>query len=323
MDEQEEQPAAGQLPAPPQVAIERSLDQKVVPFMGDDLVAAMTTQGDIYISLPGMCAALGLDARGQLQRLRRTEVLARGLGRIPLNTVRGRQVTYCLRLDKLGLWLAGIETTRIKPEFRAKIIAYQEELAPVAMRVFLRVAGLSTVDTVPAGDPRVTALAEQYDAVMDVARFLREHLDAILATTEQVSGLALRLDQAVQLLESLAEQQQTLAAQQQALTADQQALAAQQANAETRLARVDARTQHLTPAHQRQVQTFVERMVRETQQQPGPLTYAIIYGRLKSRFQVGTYSEVPDEKFDELMAYLVAELRRATEGQAPEQGRMF
>jgi hypothetical protein len=81
--------------------------------------------------------------------------------------------------------------------------------------------------------------------------------------------------------------------------------------------------QRLTPAHQQQVQEFVDRMVHETQHNSVPLTYATIYERLKSRFRVGSYSEVSDEKFEELMDYLRAELRKATSGQAPEQGKMF
>src|SRR5437588_5041897 len=91
---------------------EFALEQRVVPFMGDELAAALTQNGGIFISLPGMCNALGLNIKGQTQRIKRTKELALGFRRIPLNTKGGRQVTNCLRLDKLGLWLAGIETAR-------------------------------------------------------------------------------------------------------------------------------------------------------------------------------------------------------------------
>ncbi|HEY7092802.1 MAG TPA: hypothetical protein VH393_06470 [Ktedonobacterales bacterium] len=83
------------------------------------------------------------------------------------------------------------------------------------------------------------------------------------------------------------------------------------------------RTQRLTPAHVREVQTMVERIVRETRNLPQPLTYAMIYGRMKHRFRVGSYSEVTDSRFDELMTYLQNELRHATGGEAPEQGNLF
>ncbi len=106
--------------------------------------------------------------------------------------------------------------------------------------------------------------------------------------------------------------------------AERQAVAeAQLADTDERLVAVDVRTQRLTPAHTRQVQEAVDGMVRETKRLPQPLTYAIIYGRLKHRFRVGSYKEVADSHFDELMAYLRDELRRATGGEAPEQDSMF
>ena len=54
-----------------------------------------------------------------------------------------------------------------------------------------------------------------------------------------------------------------------------------------------------------------------------PLTYTVIYGRLKHRFRVGSYKEVADNRFDELTTYLRDELSRATSGAAPEQSSLF
>ncbi len=42
---------------------EQATEQQLVPFMGDDLTASMAAGGSIYISLPGMCAALGLSTQ--------------------------------------------------------------------------------------------------------------------------------------------------------------------------------------------------------------------------------------------------------------------
>lgn len=145
-------------------------------------------------------------------------------------------------------------------------------------------------------------IAEQIDTLTGIAVLLREHLAALLSLPSQVEGVSLQLDQAIVMLESLTERQNVT---------------------ESQLAQIDARTQRLTPAHAREVQTMVERMVRETKLLPMPLTFAIIYGRLKHRFRAGSYSEVPDARFGELMAYLHDELRRATNGEAPEQGSLF
>lgn len=288
---------------------EQVADQRIVPFMGDALVAALTTPGDIYISLPGMCAALGLHTQGQLQRIQRTSELVEGLRRISLNTRGGRQKTNCLRLDKLGLWLAGVETNSIKGPFQAKMVAYHHELAPAATRLFLRVAGVQTRDLVPPGDPQMTDLAAQIDHLTAVVGFLQEHLTDMQAAAGAVQGIAVRLDQAVSVLESLTEGQQHLTARQDAT--------------EDHLAVIDERTQGLSPAHKRTVQATVNHMVKLTKPGPHPLDYSRIYGSLKGRFHVAAYGEIADDQFADVMAHLQRELQRALEGTAPEQPPLF
>ena len=282
---------------------ELATEQQLVPFLGDDLAAAMAAGGSIYISLPGMCAALGLSTQAQLRRVERTRTLAKGLRRISLHTKGGFQRVNCLRLDLIALWLAGAQTASMKSEFRDKIEAYQEELAPVATQVFMRVVGLRTAQIVPSEDPRITALAEQIDTLTDIATFLREHMQAMLEVQGHVS---MRLEQAVQLLEALAGRQQTT---------------------ENQVARIDERTRRLTPAHAREVQLLVERIARVIEKQSAAATlslaHAMIYGRLKTRFRAGSYKEIPDERFEEVMTYLREELRKAVGGEGPTQGSLF
>src|SRR6266699_3981951 len=101
---------------------EQVIEQQIVPFLGDDLAAALTPGGIIYISLPGMCKALGLLTRGQIRRIRETKSLTKGLRRIPLATRGGFQHANCLRVDKVALWLGGIQTNSMKnEEYRLKI----------------------------------------------------------------------------------------------------------------------------------------------------------------------------------------------------------
>ncbi len=297
-----------------QIPSEQALEQRPIPFIGDELAAALTTGGSIYISLPGMCSALGLNTQAQFRRMLRTPTLAKGLRVIPLQTRGGVQQINCLRVDKIALWLAGIEPTRIRPRFRAKVEAYQEELAPVATEVFMRVMGIQAGQLVPTSADlqhagQIEQIVEQIDTLSGVVTLMREHLAALLSLPGQVQGLSAQLGDAVAMLESLAQRQD--------------AAEAQLADTGAQLAAVDARTQRLTPAHTRQVQEMVDRMVRETRQLPAPLTYATIYGRLKHRFRVGSYKEAADNRFDELMVYLREELRRAMGGEAPEQGSLF
>jgi hypothetical protein len=101
----------------------------------------------------------------------------------------------------VALWLGGVETLSVKERYRAKIESYQEELAPAAMQVFMRVLGVQTTEpSTPTGvtAAQIMEIAEQLDTLTGVVTFLREHLDAQLAATnEQISALSLRLDDAV------------------------------------------------------------------------------------------------------------------------------
>jgi hypothetical protein len=276
--------------------------------MDDDLEAARTAEGAIYVALPGMCRALGLSTQPQFRRIIRTPALEKGLRVIPLETRGGVQAMNCLRVDRVALWLAGVETSRIKPQFRAKIEAYQDELAPVAMQVFMRVLGVQPATPgaqAPAVAPAtpIGEIAEQLDTLLGVVSFLREHLDAqFAATSEQIDTLSLRLDDAVALLEALGERQ---------------------AATDSQIARIDERTQRLTPAHARAIQEQVDRLVRETKRLATPLTYAIIYGRLKHRFRANSYREIADDQYERVIAYLHEELQRATQGDTPTQERLL
>lgn len=285
---------------PVEIAAEQALEQRPIPFMGDDLAAARTAEGAIYVTLPGMCRALGLNAQAQSRRVARTSALAKGLRLIPIDTGSGVKATYCLRVDRVALWLAGMETSRIKPEYRAKIEAYQDELAPVAMQVFMRSLGVQPAPVTSPTVPAVTSaeIAEIRGQIADlygVANLLQEHLAALLSLPDQMG-------QALSMLEALSKRQDT---------------------AEGQIARIDERTQRLTPAHARALQEQINRMVYDTRHLAQPLAYPIIYGRLKQRFRASTYREIADEQYSAVMSYLEDELRRALAGEGPAQGSLF
>jgi hypothetical protein len=64
-------------------------------------------------------------------------------------------------------------------------------------------------------------------------------------------------------------------------------------------------------------------MVCQTKHLSIPLDYAKIYGRVRRVFCTNTYTEVDDERFDELMAFLRVELKKALGGDLPEQSNLF
>lgn len=259
---------------------EQVIEQQIVPFLGDDLTAALTPGGFIYISLPGICKAFGLLTRGQVRRIRETKSLARGLRRIPLATPGGIQRLNCLRADKVALWLAGVQTNMMKSdEFRIKIETYQEELAPAATQVFMRVLGLRTRDIIPSSDPQIIALADQVDTLTEITTLVREHMETLLEAQGRTS---MQLEQAVHLLETLTNRQDVT---------------------ENQVAKIDERTKRLTTTHGKDVQEIVDFIATALEKQSPNITpqlaHSIIYDASKnvsapgatSRFQMSVLTK--------------------------------
>jgi hypothetical protein len=89
-EQNEEQTPNDQSSAVPQ---EQVIDQQLIPFLDDELPAALATRGNIYISLPGICKALGINTQAQFRRIQRTRALSKGLRSIELHT-RGGGTLY-------------------------------------------------------------------------------------------------------------------------------------------------------------------------------------------------------------------------------------
>jgi hypothetical protein len=289
--------------------------QDTVPFYGHELIAVLLPDGRIGAVLRSLADGLGLNLQSQLRHIRGRAALADGLVPVRVETEGGPQTMQALTLDVLPGWLFSVDERRVKPEARPDVILFQRECVKTLADHFARKRHLAlpAPQSVAPADPhlagQVVMLSEQIDTMSGAVTLMREHLAALLALPTQVAGLSEQLSQAVTMLESLGERQD--------------AAEARIAETGAQLAHVDARTQRLSPAHTRQVQEMVDRMVRETKRLSTPLTYAMIYGRLKHRFRVGSYKEADDGRFDELMAYLRDELSQASAGEAPEQGSLF
>ena len=252
------------------ISQETAVEQRIIPFEGDELTAALAPNGRIYVSLPGICRALGINRpQNQVQRIARTRPLARGLRQIPLKAANGGTYpTYCLQLDRVALWLAGIETERLKPEFQGKIEAYQDELAEVATQIFFQHMGM------PANPPLERQLT-------DLIVRLEQQETTLETVVRLLERIAAQTDHAVELLELL--------------------------------------TAKLTPAQKDAVQKAVGIIVEQSAGKPGEMTYAQIYAALKRRFQVGSYSEIAPERFEEALSYLREMWKRVTAGSVPDQ----
>lgn len=286
------------------------VEQDSIPFYGHELIAVRLTDGRIAAVLRWLCDSLQIDIDGQLQRIRRKTALAEGLVLVRVDTAGGPQEMQALTLDVLPGYLFTIDERRVKAEAQSDIVLFQRECVKAlaehfehkrrALPALAAPQSLAPEDSQLAG--QVAQIAEQIDMLNGVVSFLQEHMAGLLTLPSQVAGLSEQIGQALTMLESLAARQDT---------------------ADTQLARIDERTQRLTPAHARAIQEQVDRMTRETKRLAQPLTYAIVYGRLKHRFRASSYREIADEQFEAVMAYLREELHRTLAGEGAEQGSLF
>ncbi len=101
-----------------------AMTQQTISLCGDPIYAALIPTGELYLSLPSLCAALGLNVRGQLQRIQRTPELSDGLAQLFLITRGGSQRVNCLHSEKLFAWLSTLQVRSMNGQARAKLTRY-------------------------------------------------------------------------------------------------------------------------------------------------------------------------------------------------------
>jgi hypothetical protein len=338
-----------QLPQPGLEEAEATSERALVPvqvsqidFYGDGLTVVLVEiagERQVLVPLRQFCQYLGVDWASQYQRTKRDEILAREMVSVVITTtlmpVRGQRQSYaalCLPLDLLPGWLFNISSSRVKPEYRERVQRYRGLCYRALWRAFQRgelfpVEEPSSVEASASSitgsqDLRVVALSEQIETLSAIVELMQEHKAALLAEGSamvvvaanqqelmtQTLMISSQLDYVLTLLEGLGGRQETT---------------------ETKVAKLDERTAHLTPQHAQYVREMVDRIVQEMDRRsPGrALTYAQVYaqvyGRLRRHFRVAKYDQVSDERFEEVKTWLQEEWRRVRGGTLPEQESLF
>lgn len=146
-----------------------------IPFHGTEIV----TNGDgTKIALKPVCEALGLDYSGQRQRLKRQPWA--GMGMMPIPSRGGVQGTVTVDRRTFTMWLATIDTSRLRSDdARALVVAYQTEAADALDRYFHD----GGVINPRATEHQVSALIFQARAQMELCQAAKglihpDHLEA-------------------------------------------------------------------------------------------------------------------------------------------------
>ncbi|WP_066108442.1 phage antirepressor N-terminal domain-containing protein [Gallibacterium salpingitidis] len=97
-----------------------------IQFNNQSLVT-FEQNGTYYTAMKPICENIGLAWNAQLLRIKRDEVLSKGMIVMITPTNGGEQEMVCLPIQYLNGWLFGIDTNRVKPEIRETLIKYKKE----------------------------------------------------------------------------------------------------------------------------------------------------------------------------------------------------
>lgn len=107
-----------------------------VQFRGDTLFAIERNDG-VFVAVKPINDRLGLVWSNQHRRIKRDPILSEGMAIMAIPSPGGEQETTCLSLRYLNGWLFGIDSSRVKPELRERVLAYQRECYDVLADHFL------------------------------------------------------------------------------------------------------------------------------------------------------------------------------------------
>ena len=87
-----------------------------IDFYGDEILAYRDEDtGEVFVNIRRICEAVGVNFTGQMKKLRSDSVFSDGLRSRLISTPGGDQNSWFISRKLLQLWLASIQTQRVKP----------------------------------------------------------------------------------------------------------------------------------------------------------------------------------------------------------------
>jgi hypothetical protein len=258
----------------------QALEQKTVFFYDDELVAVRGDDQSIYVSIRHLCDVLGLNRRGQVQRIQRNAVLNRGYRAGSLLTEGGPQMAGLLRVDLLPLWLTGLSTRAVRPELRERLDLYQDQAARVLWEAFQegRLTADPTLDQLLTGE---SPAAQAYRTAAAIMKMARQQL-LLEARLESQAGTLLDHEERLEHIE----------------------------------ATLGDPGRHVTPDQASQLSQAVKAVAMALGARTRRNEYGGVYGELYRRYGITSYKLLPAGKFQEAMKWL-GEWHQSLTGEAP------
>ena len=176
------------------------LEQRIVPFYGDELVAVQHPDSTIFVVFGRLCENLGLNRLAQVRRVQRHAVLEKGFVTLSVHTAGGPQSLQCLKLSLLPLWLTGVQARRVKPDLQAKLVRYQEEAADVLWQAFKAQIVVEETAIERADDDQAIQHLQQ---IAEMGRAIVQMAEQQIELQRQQRALAQRMDTAARVIKDV------------------------------------------------------------------------------------------------------------------------
>jgi hypothetical protein len=150
--------------------------QSRITFYGEDIIAALQLDpNETFVPIGELCDRLGLERAAEERRVRAHAGLAAGVRKLPVDRENGAERMLCLRIDLLPLWLATLNSSRVREDIRLKLELYQRECASTLWQSF-RPQGFGVEDTLLPQRHQQTAAEQAYVAELAVATLARHQM---------------------------------------------------------------------------------------------------------------------------------------------------
>jgi hypothetical protein len=276
------------------------LEQRHIEVEGEDVLAAWTGQRDVYVPLNPICQALGVAPAAQVRRIRRDDVLVEQLRLLRIDTPGGPQTVQALHLEAVPMWLATLDTARVKEEVRPRLRTFKMWVRQKVWEAFAAEMGWSqaTSATPTATDPSLLSLEQ-------VAEFGR----ALTTLAEQQIAFQREQTQAMIAVHgTLSDHEQRLTVQEERMDKAAQVMGATIREVQTLSKRLDPGatiTDEQAAELSNRIKAIAEELTRQTAGTPNQKNYyASLFGELHRRFRVSSYKNLTIEKYEQAMRWL-------------------
>lgn len=281
------------------IPLYRLAEQLPITLLDSVVLATRRDNGQIYLSIRDISAALALSRPSQQRRLRTHAVFSQALGRFQIQTPGGLQTQTFVELEKVSAWLLGVNISKVNEEMRPRLLHFQFYL----------------VREVHAAFSRLTGLPEKSDTIEDLDDLGRIDT-AMIVLSDRQSEIEHSQDRARQAWRDMHDEMVALRARIEALEMQQRSTVT---TAIPQSGGVISREQR--GSIYQLVQSWADAATTHDPRLSVGAARAACWVAVKKRYKLAKYEHLPAERYKDCVRFIKAQYRTLTgeELDAPEQ----